>query len=153
MIRGVSIERQMEGERVMGEITTVIEYIAKKLVKIWGLWGEENCYDTYYYNVHKVHSEDKEYGISFMESGCKGDPPRNPYHLFEDKERWIEDYVSLSRENIADPEAFLSKHRLYTEEYDECCRKSEGKKEENKKAERRRVYQALKREFGDEGDE
>lgn len=144
-VKGVPIERQREASKLRSEISAVIHYIAEELVKIWELWGE-NHFDQYYYNIHATG----DYGISFMEGGCRGDPPSNPDYLFSDKGQWIEDYVSLSEGNIADPEAFLSKHRLYKEEYDECCCKSGEENVRREKEKRRSEYARLKREFGDD---
>ena len=139
-VRGVPIERQREADKLMSEIADVVNYIAEELVKIWELWGSVKGW--YYFET--TYSS-----ITFMEEGCGGDRPSSPDYLFSDKQQWIREHVSLSEGDIADPDAFLSKHRKYRKKYDESIVNSEEEQRKKKNAERNRQYQALKREFGD----
>lgn len=143
-ICGVSVERQTEGYKIESEIYQVCKHIAVDLVKIWELWDLEKGGFGYYFDI----SVEDGCIITFMQRGSMGDGPCRADWLFKHKTKWIRDFVSLTRDDIADPETFLSKHGEYRQEYDENLRKLKTEKEREEKEKRREEFENLKKEFG-----
>ncbi|MCK4526311.1 hypothetical protein KAW18_02970 [candidate division WOR-3 bacterium] len=139
---GVSIECQIEGSKIESEISQVYNDIARELVKIWDLWRSGF---GYYWDISADETDRR---ITFMQSGCMGDCPSKPYHLFGDKRKWININVYLTRQDIADPNSFLSKHKKYRQEYDENLRKLKEETERKEKEKRKKDFDELKKEFG-----
>ena len=141
-ILGVSVERQYEASKMSDEISQVCNYIARELVKIWDLWRSGF---GYYWDISADEADRR---ITFMQSGCMGDCPSEPYHLFQDKRKWININVYLTRQNIADPTSFFTKHKKYRQEYDEYLLKLKTETERKEKQKRREEFEKLNKEFG-----
>ena len=139
-ILGVSVERQYEASKISSEVYNVCDYIADELVKIWELWDLEKS-DTYFCYI----SSDSR--ITFMQRGNMGDRASEAEWLFKHKTIWIHDVVSLTRDNIADPETFLSKHREYRQKYDKYLHKLKVETDSREKKEREEEFEKLKKEF------
>ena len=141
IIYGVSIERQETDSKIRSEIHNTCKYIAKGLIKIWKLWNLEKD-NSYFYNI----SADSK--ITFMQRGCMGDKASEAEWLFQHKTIWIQEVVSLTMDNIANPEIFLSEHKKYKQKYDKYLLKLKAETKNREKEERRLEFEKLEKEFG-----
>ena len=141
---GVSIERQKEGSKIESEIYQVCEHVAVELVKIWDLWDFEEGDHGYYFDI----SVEDGCVITFMQMGSMGDGPTRADWLFKHKTKWIHDFVSLTGDNIADPEMFLFKHIGYRQKYDEYLQELKAETERKETEKHREEFEKLKKEFG-----
>ena len=143
VICGVPVERQLAGSKIKDEIHQACEFIAEGLIKIWELWDLKKS-NTYFYDISP------DCIITFMQKGCMGDRATEAEWLFHHKTMWIQEVVSLTRNDIANPETFLSEHEGYRQKYDKYLLKLKTEMKQREKEERRLEFERLEKEFGAE---